>query len=81
MSEYPLTFVKHAHRKGCESSLYRTRNLAHVDRLGRIDNGGIVTHDYRCNMAWDGCGARVLVTEAAVGQIAAAALIKKEPHE
>lgn len=69
-------YVKQPHRKDCDGQLYNTtifdgiKAVAHVDKAGRLGNGGIVCHDYRCNMAWDGCPARVLVTERAVGAIA-----------
>jgi hypothetical protein len=67
-------FLKHQHKAGCEGGLYRLDQIVHIDEIGRLDNGGIVAHDYRCNMRWEGCGARVLVTEAAVHAIATSTL-------
>lgn len=68
--EMPAAFLKHPHKRGCIGSLYRKSGVVYIDRLGRLDNGGIIAHDFRCNMHWDGCGARVLVTERAVRQLA-----------
>lgn len=76
----PDAFFKYPHMKGCEGDLVRRvaygDNHVCVDRLGRVGNGGIVTQDYRCNMAFAGCGARVLVTERAIRRIAVAAEVR-----
>jgi len=65
MGDYPAAFSKHAHRRGCEGALYDTHAKAYTDRLGRVGNGGLITHDFRCNHRWEGCCARVLVTARA----------------
>lgn len=81
MKEYPAAFLKAPHSKGCRGELVRAQPYAHepvhVDRKGRIGNGGINTHDYVCNTRhWTGCPARVLVTEAAVRQLAVATEVR-----
>lgn len=76
MSDYPLTFVKAPHRRGCDGDLYRRDGTVFVDRTGRLGNGGIVAHEYRCHKAWDKCRARVLVTERAVRQLAVAVEVR-----
>lgn len=63
-------FLKRPHKPGCKGDLYRRANVVHIDRAGRIENGGWVAHDYVCNRSYDGCPARVLVTEVAVRSIA-----------
>lgn len=68
------TFVKHPHAPGCDGALYRRPETVHIDRTGRLGNGGIIAHDYRCNLAIFGCEAQVLVTEQAVRRIAVAAM-------
>ncbi len=73
MGEYPLTFSKQAHKVGCEGALYRLKDTVHIDTLGRLNNGGIVAHQYRCNEHWDACPALVYVTERAVHTLAVAA--------
>lgn len=74
-TDYPDTFVKRRHAKGCSGSVINRYETIHVDRIGRIGNGGIVTHLYTCNMVfWNACPARVLVTERAVRSIASNAL-------
>lgn len=77
MADYPDAFLKSPHKKGCDGQLVRRYSslskVVCVDRLGRIGNGGIVTHDYHCNAASEGCPARVLVTERAIRHIAIAA--------
>ena len=70
---YPDTFTKRPHRPGCTGALYRTVSRIYVDRIGRSGNGPICAHDYRCLRDWDGCLARVLVTERAVRALATAA--------
>ena len=70
---YPDTFTKRPHRPGCTGGLYRLSRPIYVDRIGRPGNGPIVAHDYLCNRYWDGCLARVLVTERAVRALATAA--------
>ncbi len=70
MSDHPDTFLKHAHKKGCDGQLVRHRGTLCVDRLGRPGNGGIVVHDYRCNRRWEGCKGQVFVTEKAVRRLA-----------
>lgn len=72
------TYLKAPHKRGCDGDLYNTtlhgrKQLVHVDKAGRIGNGGIIAHDYRCNKAYDGCKARVLVLERAVRLLAVAA--------
>lgn len=61
---------KRPHVKGCDGSLYRVGQGPCVDRLGREGNGGWVTHEYVCNMRWNGCPGRVLVLETALHDIA-----------
>lgn len=68
------TYVKRPHRKGCDGALYRDGTL-HIDRLGRLDNGGWVAHRYLCNR-YD-CGALVLVTETAVRRMAVAVEVRR----
>lgn len=68
------TFVKSRHRDGCTGRMYRVRGTVCIDRIGRVGNGGIVAHDYRCNGAWTRCPARVLVTETALRSMAVAAI-------
>jgi hypothetical protein len=63
------------HKKGCRGDLYRLPTMVTVDRLGRKGNGGWVAHEYVCNMRWDGCKARILLTERAVRRLAVAAHI------
>lgn len=74
---YPSAFSKHPHAKGCTGSLINASELVFVDRTGRVDNGGIVTHAYRCNRQWQGCKARVLVTERAARVLAVAVEVRK----
>lgn len=79
MSDPELMAVsKTPHQRGCDGQLYRLNAVAHVDRTGRLDNGGIVVHDYRCDMGWHGCNARVLVTERAVRMLAVA--VEERPY-
>ena len=70
---YPDTFTKRPHRPGCTGRMCRLPRPIYVDRIGRPGNGSICAHDYRCVMEWDGCLARVLVTERAVRALATAA--------
>ena len=64
------TYLKHAHKRGCDGDLYRKGGIVNIDRAGRIGNGGWVAHVYECNKAYDGCKAKVLVTECAVRALA-----------
>lgn len=70
----PAWHVKARHRPDCTAPLVRRPERVTVDRLGRIGNGGIIAHDYRCGDFYFGCPARVLVLERAVRQIAESAL-------
>ena len=56
-------WVKRRHAAGCDGAMFRDPGIVHVDRIGRIGNGGIVAHLYRCNRCWAGCPATVLVAE------------------
>lgn len=71
MSDWPDTWSKMPHKPDCGGRLYRRVRIVWVDRLGRIGNGNIVAHDYRCT-TWH-CPARVLVAESAVRALATAA--------
>lgn len=65
-----LVFSKHPHRRGCHGALYGTGKVVYTDCKGRIGNGGKVTQEFVCNCRWDGCEARVLVSQAAVLRLA-----------
>lgn len=78
MSDYlPNAWAKEAHEDGCDGRLHRSHGTVYVDRIGRIGNGGIVAHVYRCNRYWDGCPARVLVPETTMHTIATRALANR----
>lgn len=70
-------FRKAPHARGCDGALTRRAETVHVDRIGRVGNGGLVAHDYRCNHSWDGCRARVLVLERAVRLLAVAVEVRR----
>lgn len=72
--EYPPLWVKRPHREGCEGVVTNRHQRVNVDRTGRVGNGGIVAHEYRCNWSWNGCQARVLIAERTIRTIAADAL-------
>lgn len=74
MGDYPPLWVKRPHVTGCTGAVVNRHKRVHVDRIGRAGNGGIVAHDYRCNMSWNGCNARVLVAERTLRSIAAEAV-------
>ncbi len=63
-------FLKHRHKRGCEGDLFRRQGTVNIDKYGRLGNGGWVAHVYECNRSFDGCKAKVLVTEVAVREIA-----------
>ncbi len=71
------TFVKAPHMRGCDGQLFHLPETVCTDRMGRVGNGGVVAHDYRCNTRWSGCKARVLVTETALRELAVAAEIRR----
>lgn len=72
----PDAFLKYPHAPGCNGDLFNTYEVIHTDTLGRVGNGSWVTHEYRCNRRWAGCGARVLVTERACRLLAVAVEVR-----
>ena len=68
--------LKAPHKRGCDGGLYRAPYTVFVDRAGRIGNGGHVAHVYVCNKSWDGCKAKVLVTERTLRILALTAEVR-----
>lgn len=76
MSYPDSALLRRPHSPGCTGALYRLDSLITTDRVGRIGNGGLVAHEYRCNRRWDGCAAWVLVSEMQVRRMALAVEVR-----
>lgn len=77
-------FLKKPHMRDCDGELINktihcggpTPKWVHTDKTGRVGNGGMIGYEYRCNMEWAGCEARVIVWEKALRQLAVAAEVR-----